>query len=97
MNLLNELCPTCKGAKVLTNPLKKKEVQTCHTCNGNGYIPTEQVQWILDGRALQAFRLQAQMHVHTFAEKMGIKPAELTDMEYGRRQPIDMMEVATRL
>ena len=21
MNLLNELCPTCKGAKVLTNPL----------------------------------------------------------------------------
>ena len=97
MKLQNTLCPHCKGLKVMENPVKKSERQICHVCEGNGYIPTERSQWIEDGKALQTFRLQAKLRVADLAAKLNMKPATLTDMEYGRIQPIDMMEVAVLL
>lgn len=90
-------CPICNGSKVCANVFDPKHKQICVICDGLGHVSQQRVEWMHQGAELSAFRRQHQFSVKEFAKLLKLKECELTDMEYGRQQPLGIMELVARL
>jgi len=75
------------------HPANPREVQICCTCDGLGSISEQQSLWLKAGADLKQFRIEHGLHLKDFAGMLHIKECDLTDMEYGRKQPISMDEL----
>lgn len=92
--LSGKLVPVCIRSAEQKRPLTTEElravadaVNVCQTCNGTGEITDEQNGWIEQGKAMSERRRSLGFGMREAAERLGILPSVLCDMEYGIRKP----------
>jgi DnaJ-class molecular chaperone len=84
-------CPECKGEKhhlALACPGARLLKMPCHVCQGSGEVSEEQAQWIIEGERMRKDRRNRGLTLRREAERRGMKPVELSDMEWGRVKPV---------
>lgn len=89
-------CPNCAGeggGQAFVNrgeDISKHSVEwiTCRTCNGDGKITDERAECIAAGKRMRDVRVAKQETLLVASRRMGISPAELSDVEHGRAPPL---------
>lgn len=92
------ICPTCNGEKEIvglfpvyaegyTGPRSPCFVMPCHRCKGVGEVPDEQGAWIEAGKRMKAERLGRAVGLRAEAERRGMLPSILAQMESGMIEP----------
>lgn len=85
-------CPNCDGeggGQAFVNrgeDITKHSVEwiTCRTCNGDGKVTDERAECIAAGKRMRDARVARQESLLAASKRMGIGPAELSDIEHGR-------------
>lgn len=87
------LCPVCRGDGTVAAFLDTAErgwfdpALPCSLCGGTGQISEQQAAWRTVGRAHYRARVARQESIMECADRLGIRPAELSAMEHGRADP----------
>jgi DNA-binding XRE family transcriptional regulator len=87
-------CPDCHGQKRALvhvdgrdekgRHFSRNEVRACWRCGGIGTIPTDYAAQIEEGGRLREARRQRNVGVREVAERLGVTPSRLTQIEMGR-------------
>jgi hypothetical protein len=91
------ICPDCDGVgkQLYLFVIKQDEtcspceILTCIRCEGRGNVPDEMAEWIRVGKLLKDTRLSHKKTLREQAIILGLKPSELSAMEYGRIKPVN--------
>lgn len=87
------VCPSCHGQKRQLvhvdgrekgRHFSRNEVRACWRCNGEGTIPADYMAQIEEAGRLREDRRQRNVGVREEAERLGITPSRLTQIEMGR-------------
>lgn len=91
------ICPECKGERVLVGfvdysdrPGDLRRIP-CLRCDGRGYVPDHEREWIEMGRAFRRHRREKQVTLRRATELLGISAVELSTMERGQADPSGLM------
>lgn len=83
-------CPDCDGKGYFTAlvcPPGELRQMPCHLCEGTGRISSTRADWIAKGHVLRENRLRRDRSLREEADRLGISPKILSDMENGKVNP----------
>lgn len=95
-------CPSCDGSRRTFAHVNRGGVGSgfewidCFTCRGVGHVSVEQQRWIDDGCRARDMRISFDLSIREAAKLIGIRPAEISDMETGRRDPLQLLAALDR-
>lgn len=91
-------CPDCKGAGFggpafvhTTTGCSFQETTTCSTCMGRKEMPDEFPEWRKIGRQMRDDRRGRGLSLGEEARRRGMRPSELSAMEFGKVKPVPMV------
>jgi len=89
------ICPGCNGSGEggpafvsRVSGCSFEEHTTCSTCNGACEMPDEYPAWKLQGQVLRDDRRFRGLSLGEEARRRGMRPSELSAMEFGKIQPV---------
>lgn len=94
LEIVMQTCPECKGeGKYYSRRFVTRTTgcdyeegeQTCFTCDGSGSITDAHATRIEQGRMLRENRKARGLSLRQEAQRLGMKPSELNDLERGRK------------
>lgn len=84
-------CPRCDGSgRTVAICVMRRSgkggpaVTACSTCRGTGKVPLDHQERVDAGRALRDQRVDASIGIGELARAAGIRPTEVSDVEFGR-------------
>lgn len=80
-------CPKCHGTgahSLVTIYVAMNGARKCPTCNGEGEISQEVFDAIEAGERLRIDRISRNVSLREEAQKRGLTPRELSDVEHGK-------------
>ena len=88
--MVNVVCPECRGAKSsyavsCSDRGCQTGVRACEFCKGEGQVSSEAGERWRAGKAMHDVRVKHGLTQQQEAERLGISPIELNDVEHGRR------------
>lgn len=81
-------CPFCAGAGKIRGfgcPGFRHVEIDCVECFGSGEVPASREEAITEGERRRQDRIAREVSLRDEAKRLGISPAELSDIEAGRR------------
>ena len=89
-------CPDCRGtgrrradfARLSDGKCVRGVNVECSRCRGEGRIRQVALDWLARGELMRKRRIASKMSLRAEAERLGIMPKMLSDMENGRIEPM---------
>jgi hypothetical protein len=87
--MVKVVCPRCDGAKagfaiVCSASRCRTGMRACDFCKGEGEVSSEAAERWREGRTMHDARVKHGLKQQQEAERLGISPIELNDIEHGR-------------